>query len=204
MSKEKYITGLIIEPNQYPRQLKIEAKLEAYQKAVGGYIECIDLPNGATIICNEEGKICGEKLNRILYDDTGKAVDVVAGTMVVVGFNPADGSFVSMSAEQSDEVIELFRFPDMFFKIDDTVHMINTNWQPFFEENALILTDRNTDEEKYRIPCKSESEQYRIYDFIVSNKSQIIRNISRDITPIEISVSKEPISFDYDFYDEER
>ena len=55
MSKEKYITGLLIEPNQYPRKLKIENKLSAYQKAVNGYIECIDLPNGTTIVCNEEG-----------------------------------------------------------------------------------------------------------------------------------------------------
>ena len=68
MPKEKVIEGLIIEPNQFPRKLRIENELSAFQKAVKGYIECIDLPNGATIICNEEGKINDEPLNRILYD----------------------------------------------------------------------------------------------------------------------------------------
>lgn len=95
MSKEKEISAILIEPNQYPRKIKIENELSAYQKAVNGYIECIDLPNGATIICNEEGKINGEKLNRILYNDIGEIVDVVAGNMIVVGFDVNEGDFIS-------------------------------------------------------------------------------------------------------------
>jgi len=205
MSKEKIIEGLLIEPNQYPRKLKIENELSAFQKAVKGYIECIDLPyNDSTIICNEEGKINGEKLNRILYNDNNEIVDVVAGTMFVIGFNAEEGEFVSLTSKQSDEITKLFMHPDMFFKIDDTVHMVSIDWLFDFCENDIVFSDRNTCEEKHRISCKNDLEQIKLYAFINRKRSEIIRNMSCEIKPIEISTNNEPIKFCYDIGDEER
>lgn len=206
MSKEKYISGLLIEPNQYPRKLKIENELSAFQKAVDGYIECIDLPNGATIICNEEGKINGEKLNRILYNDAGEIVDVVAGNMIVVGFDENEGDFISLTPEQTDDITQQFLYPDMFFKIEDadTVHMVNIDWLFDFDGNDIVFNDRNTGEEKHRINCKNDLEQIKLYAFINRNRSEVIRNMSCDIKPIEISTNNEPVKFCYDIGDEER
>lgn len=206
MGKGKYITGLLIEPNQFPRKIKIENELSVYQKAVNGYIECIDLPNGATIICNEEGKINGEKLNRILYNDAGEIVDVVAGNMVVVGFNADEGEFISLTSEQTDEITKQFMYPDMFFKIEDadTIHMVNIDWLFDFDETDIVFTDRNMGEEKHRISCYNDLEQIELYAFINRNRSEIIRNMSCDIKPIEISANNEPVKFCYDIGDEER
>ena len=205
MGKEKYIRGLFIEPNQYPRKLKIENGLSAFQKAVNGYIEIIDLPNGSTIICNEEGKINGEKLNRILYNDCGEIIDVIAGNMVIVGFNAEEGEFVSMTDEQIAEATEQFLYPDLFFKINDDVHMVNINWLfNFSGDKDIVFTDRNTSEEKHKITCKDDIEQLKLYAFINRNRSEVVRNMNCDITTIEISGSKEPTNQLYDFGDEER
>lgn len=204
MDKEREVTGLLIEPNQFPRKIKIQNELSAYQKAVNGYIECIDLPNGATIICNEEGKINGEKLNRILYNDIGKIVDVVAGNMVVVGFNADEGEFITLTPEQADEITQQFLYPDMFFKINDTVHMVSINWLFDFKESDIVFTDRNTGEIKHSITCSDDLEQLRLYAFINRTRSEIVRNMNLDVSVIEFSSNKESNIAHFDIGDEER
>lgn len=200
------IDGLIIEPNQFPRKLKIDNELSAYQKAVKGYIECVDLPNGATIICNEEGKINGEPLNRILYDDYDEIVDIVAGNMVVVGFDANEGEFTSLSPEQYEEVKQQFFCPDIFFKINDKLHMANVDWLMNFDKNSndITFTDRNTGEIKDTIECDNDLEQIRIFAFINGIRSEIIRGMNRDNSVVEISADNEPSTPYFDIYDEER
>lgn len=206
MPKEKVIEGLIIEPNQFPRKLIIGNKLSAFQKGVKGYIECIDLPNGATIICNEEGKINDEPLNRILYDERGEIIDIVAGNMLIVGFDANEGEFTSLSPERYEEVKQQFFCPDIFFKINDKLHMVNTDWLMNFDNNAngITFNDRNTGEIKHSIECDNDFEQIRVFAFINRIRSEIVRNMSCDTATIEISANEKSNDFHFDFYDEER
>lgn len=70
------------------------------KKEVGGYIEEIaPFPDPVAIICNEEGKIDGLPLNRAIKDEDGDIVDVIAGTFLVVGCNPDESNFASLSDE---------------------------------------------------------------------------------------------------------
>ena len=205
MAKEKVIEGLIIEPNQFPRKLRIENELTAFQKAVKGYIECIDLPNGATLICNEEGKINGEPLNRILYDDTGKVVDIVAGNMVIVGFDAESGEFTSITEKQAEEATEEFMQPDMFFRTKDNIHMVNIGWQMnLVNDTDITFTDPKTEEVKHSIVCDNDFEQIRVFAFINGIRSEIVRNMSCDTATIEISTNEKSNDFHLDFCDEER
>ena len=204
MPKEKVIEGLIIEPNQFPRKLRIENELSAFQKAVKGYIECIDLPNGATIICNEEGKINGEPLNRILYDDYGEKADVIAGTFVAVGFND-NGEFTSLTLEQADDIKRQFFCPDMFFKVNNKIHMVNTDCQiNLISDTKIAFTDNQTGEIKDTIICNDDIEQIRICSFINGIRSEIFRGMSLDNSVVEIHSDKEPSTPYFDIYDEER
>ena len=90
------IKGLLIEPYELPKEIEIDNTLEAKQDIVGGYIECVYLPNddSVVLICNEEGKINGMKLNR----DIGH--DIIVGPFLIVGDDYENGDFKSLTEEQ--------------------------------------------------------------------------------------------------------
>lgn len=105
-SERDEITVLRIEPRKAPSVAVIENNLKSFQKEVGGYIEEIaPFPDPVAIICNEEGKIDGLPLNRAIKNEDGDIVDVIAGTFLVVGCNPDESNFTSLS----DELIEKYR-----------------------------------------------------------------------------------------------
>ena len=87
---------LLVKPYELPEEIEIENTLEAKQHLVGGYIECVYLPNDESVvlICNEEGKINGMKLNR----DIGH--DIIAGPFLILGDDYENGDFKSLTDDQ--------------------------------------------------------------------------------------------------------
>lgn len=87
---------LLVEPYKLPKEIEIDNTLEAKQEIVGGWIECVYLPNdnSVVLICNEEGKINGMKLNR----DIGH--DIIAGPFLIVGDDYENGDFKSLTDNQ--------------------------------------------------------------------------------------------------------
>lgn len=78
--KEKQILVVIKEPGKSPRvEPLFENTLEAFQKAVGGYIETVTICTDLVLICNEEGR-----LQKLPYNVTAFGVDFV-GTVLAVG-----------------------------------------------------------------------------------------------------------------------
>lgn len=57
------IKVIIKRPGQAPRMTVIENSLEAFQRAVGGYIETYKICSDLCIVCNEEGKLKGLPFN---------------------------------------------------------------------------------------------------------------------------------------------
>ena len=56
--KEKQILVIIKEPGEPPRvEPLFDNTLEAFQQAVGGYIETVTVATDLVIICNEEGRL---------------------------------------------------------------------------------------------------------------------------------------------------
>ena len=90
------IKGLLIKPYELPEEIEINNTLEAKQKLVGGYIECVYLSNddSVVLICNEEGKINGMKLNR----DIG--YDIIAGPFLILGDDYDNRDFKSLDEKQ--------------------------------------------------------------------------------------------------------
>lgn len=93
---EERIKCLLVEPYKLPKLIEIENTLEAKQKIVDGMIETIYLTNddSVVLICNEEGKINGLRLNR----DIGH--DIIAGPFLVVGNDYKNSGFKSLTEEQ--------------------------------------------------------------------------------------------------------
>lgn len=83
------IKVLKVAPSQAPERITMPNTLEAFQEAVGGYIETVGLDTSAVLICNEEGKLAGLPANRQVGGDT------IAGTFLIVGAE--DGDFCSLS-----------------------------------------------------------------------------------------------------------
>ena len=114
LHKEHHIHVLLCEPGQKARILTIPNKLEALQKAVGGYIEAVyPFEDPVAIICNEEGKLNGMALNRALRDDAGQIQDILAGPFLIAGLS--EDNFASLSQEYQDKYYSLFAYPEMFF-----------------------------------------------------------------------------------------
>ena len=72
------IRVLRAEPGGPVRELQIENRLEAFQKSVGGNIECAGLKDGAVLICDDEGKLKGLRPNRRLGGDLAGETLLVA------------------------------------------------------------------------------------------------------------------------------
>ena len=110
---------LIVEPGQYPREAEIEKSLAAEQAIVGGLIECVyPWKDNACIVCNDEGKLQGLPLNRMLSN-----YDVIAGTFFVVGLTYED--FTDLTPEQFKRYEELFHYPQVFRGLGDAILVEN-------------------------------------------------------------------------------
>ncbi|MDD6145817.1 MAG: DUF3846 domain-containing protein, partial [Oscillospiraceae bacterium] len=124
MSKEKNITVMCIEPKRFPKVITIENDLRSLQKEVNGLIECIDLSDDITLICNDEGKLMNLSPNRAIKGENGQIMDIVAGNIIVAGFDCKSGEFCSLTPEQIEKVSAEYQYPEMFFKHHDQIYAI--------------------------------------------------------------------------------
>lgn len=117
------ITVLVVEPLQEPYIKEIPNTLEALQKEVGGPIQAVyPFAEEAAIICNDEAKLEGMRLNRALYDAEGEIYDIVAGTFIVVGLGEED--FASLPPELMSKIQEQFKQPEMFIKVNGEIQAV--------------------------------------------------------------------------------
>lgn len=100
------ISALTKRPGCPPRHVWVSNSLEALQKAVGGYIECITRGE-FVVICDEEGRLKDKPYNCTVF-----GYDLV-GDIVIVGrgFDEEDGELVDLPY-QWDEIKEIF--PNLF------------------------------------------------------------------------------------------
>lgn len=108
---------LVVEPLKEPYEKEIAGDLKSLQKEVGGFIQAVyPFKDNVGLICNEEGKLNGEPLNRGLRDDDGDLYDVVAGTFILVGFDEED--FCSLTKKQIEKFSSLYAVPEMWISMD--------------------------------------------------------------------------------------
>ena len=112
------IKCLLVEPYELPREILIDNTLEAKQEIVKGYIECVYLQDDADVvlICNEEGKINGMKLNREI------GYDIIAGPFLIVGDDHENDDFKSLTEEQL------------------------LKYKMYFDENSIVRTENKINE----------------------------------------------------------
>lgn len=104
---------LIIKPGEEPYEEDIKHSLEGMQEIVGGPIQAVyPYADPVAIVCNDEGKLEGLPLNRVLKDKQGKVYDVIVGTFFIAGLS--DDDFTDLPPELMKKYKEKFKYPEKF------------------------------------------------------------------------------------------
>lgn len=144
LSSIQKMTVLVVNPGESPSVETIPCGLESLQKQVGGDIEAIyPFEDSVGIICNDEGKINGSKLNRALRDDEDNIYDILTGTFLVVGLGDKD--FCSLTPEQIEKFSKLYKDPEIFFMLDGNIQAI-----PYNDPSKFPLYEKPFDEASNR------------------------------------------------------
>ena len=153
MDNEK-ISVLVVEPEKKPYAKEISSGLSSLQHEVGGYIQAV-YPDEepVAIICDEEAKLKGSELNRVLRDEDGQIYDVVAGTFLIVGLGEDD--FTSLTPEHMKQFKEKFETPEMFMRINGKLVVLPMEERPK-EKKPSVLKKLN--EAKKDLPQKSPTK----------------------------------------------
>lgn len=141
MDSEK-INVLVVEPEKKPYMKEISSELSSLQHEVGGYIQAVypyDEP--VAIICDEEAKLKGSELNRVLRDEDGKIYDVIAGTFLVVGLGEED--FSSLTPEHAKQFKEKFDTPEMFMRLNGKLVVIPMEEEKVKAKKPSVLQKLN-------------------------------------------------------------
>ena len=91
-----------------------EGSLEKLQKAVGGYVQAVDLCEGVTMWCNEEGKMMSLPHNPFgqAFWETAFPVsefgrtDYIVGDIVLTGGADDEGDTLGLTSEEIDELLK--------------------------------------------------------------------------------------------------
>ena len=141
MDSEK-INVLVVEPEKKPYMKEISSELSSLQHEVGGYIQAVypyDEP--VAIICDEEAKLKGSELNRVLRDEDGKIYDVIAGTFLVVGLGEED--FSALTPEHAKQFKEKFDTPEMFMRLNGKLVVIPMEEEKVKAKKPSVLQKLN-------------------------------------------------------------
>ena len=115
--RESEITVVACYPGKSAVVMRIQNTLEAKQAFVGGYIQAVyPFDDPVAIVCNEEGKINGMEPCRALFDEDGGIYDIIVGPFLICGLD--DEGFISLTEEQQEQYLAMFRNPEMFFLLN--------------------------------------------------------------------------------------
>ena len=106
---------IVVEPFREPYVTNIERTLDNMQRLVGGYIQAV-YPfedEEIALVCNEEGKLQDLTPNRILFNEYGKAVDMIVGTFFLCSAPLDSEDFEDIPTELIDKYIKKFSFKEL-------------------------------------------------------------------------------------------
>lgn len=136
MDNEK-ISVLVVEPEKKPYAKEISSGLSSLQHEVGGYIQAVyPYEEPVAIICDEEAKLKGSELNRVLRDEDGQIYDVVAGTFLIVGLGEDD--FTSLTPEHMKQFKEKFETPEMFMRLNGKLVVLPMEERPKAKKPSVL------------------------------------------------------------------
>ena len=115
--RESEITVVACYPGEKAEITTIDHTLNSMKSFVDGFIQAIyPFEDNVAIVCNEEGKINGMEPCRALFDESGDIYDIIVGPFLICGLD--DEGFISLTKEQQEQYLAMFRHPQMFFLLN--------------------------------------------------------------------------------------
>lgn len=143
---------IVVEPNKLPRIEEIGNDLKSLQEVVGGNIQALyPFQEAVALICDDEGKLKDKPLNRALYNEQGRAYDVIAGTFLVVGLG--EENFVPLRKDLQDRFMDRFRTPEAFFMMNNKIMVLPA------KTSVLQQLQQEKPAHKAVMPRKKEQER---------------------------------------------
>lgn len=131
---------VLVEPNKAARPVEIEDNLHAMQALVGGPIQALyPWEDPVALICNDEGKILGLPLNRVLGD-----YEIIAGTFFICGIQGEN--FSGLTEQQIQKYQQMFRSPEKFINTPGGILCIRMN--PVISPARKAKAKRSPDQER--------------------------------------------------------
>lgn len=131
---------VLVEPNKAARPVEIEDNLHAMQALVGGPIQVLyPWEDPVALICNDEGKILGLPLNRVLGD-----YEIIAGTFFICGIQGEN--FSGLTEQQIQKYQQMFRSPEKFINTPGGILCIRMN--PVISPERKAKAKRSPDQER--------------------------------------------------------
>ena len=122
MSETNKIKVLLVKPEKQPEIIEIAASLESMQQIVGGYIQAIyPFEDNVVIVCNEEGKLNGDALNRALRDKEGRIYDILAGDFFIAYVTDESEEFLGLPDNLAEKYFKLFKNPERFMRVGNEI-----------------------------------------------------------------------------------
>lgn len=118
--KIETISVLFVQPNKYPKMVKIEDSLEAMQQLVGGDIEeYMPFDDEVALVCNAEGKINGLPPNRAVYNAQHQMIEIMAGDFFICHAPLSSEKYLSLPPDLEKKYAGLFKNPERFEKTEN-------------------------------------------------------------------------------------
>ena len=95
--------AIIKEVGKEPKVIDIENTLKALQKAVGGYIETLNVGNNVIMLCDEEGKLKEKPYN---FAFSNKLSDVIVGDVLFTKLHGDD--FTALDENDIETILHFF------------------------------------------------------------------------------------------------
>ena len=108
------IPVLLLEPGQVARPTLVNNTPEDIRRLLGGNFEAISLPDGGTLLCNEDREFIAHPQNRVIRDQTGKILEVLSGTCFICGCR--DGKIIGLTSDQIRHYKNAFQYPQKIFQ----------------------------------------------------------------------------------------
>lgn len=125
MSERTTIDVIMVEPMKPPRMVTLNDNLESMQEAVGGWIEeYMPFTDEVALICNEEGKMNGMPLNRAIYGEDGRLLDVIAGPFFIAYAPIESENFLSLPEDLKQKYMQEFKQPQDFVMTGSGIKVI--------------------------------------------------------------------------------
>jgi len=153
---------LVVEPERVPYEKEIDGSLKSMQKVVDGTIQAVyPYEELVCLVCNDEGKINGMPLNRIVPEIN----DIIAGTFFVCGLG--EESFESLDKKQIDQFKKKFLAPELFLSGENGIMVLRNppsaeemKWA-FAKEAETIPEKRKEEPKKNKQALEKKPKQPR-------------------------------------------